>query len=122
MESRRYAVTVGTQEIELPVVTLNDDLALALLITVDMGVRFMAKAGEELADVLRAYDVDIVATVATMGIPLAVEVTRHLGLVTSPTPLASPCARSRRTLINDCSLIALAYPTSKESAWRSWTT
>ncbi len=60
--------------------TLNDDLALALLITVDMGVRFMAKAGEELADVLRAYDVDIVATVATMGIPLAVEVTRHLGL------------------------------------------
>jgi len=80
VEARRYAVSVGSQDIELPVVALNEDLALALLITVDMGVEFMAKAGEELADVLRPHDVDIVATVATMGIPLAVEVTRHLGL------------------------------------------
>ena len=80
MEARRYAVSVGSQDIELPVVALNEDLALALLITVDMGVRFMSKAGEELADILRPHDVDIVATVATMGIPLAVEVTRHLGL------------------------------------------
>jgi adenine phosphoribosyltransferase len=40
----------------------------------------MAKAGEELADVLAPYELDVVATVATMGIPLAVEVTRHLGL------------------------------------------
>ncbi len=45
-----------------------------------MGVEFMSQAGKELADILRAYEVDIVATVATMGIPLAVEVTRHLGL------------------------------------------
>ncbi|HVB18943.1 MAG TPA: phosphoribosyltransferase family protein [Acidimicrobiales bacterium] len=80
MEARRYAVSVGSQDIDLPVVALNEDLALALLITVDMGVRFMSKAGEELAEILRPHDVDIVATVATMGIPLAVEVTRHLGL------------------------------------------
>lgn len=59
---------------------MNEELALALLITVDMGVEFMSRAGEELADILRPFDVDIVATVATMGIPLAVEVTRHLGL------------------------------------------
>jgi adenine phosphoribosyltransferase len=51
-----------------------------MLITVDMGVRFMSQAGLELAEILRPFDVDIVATVATMGIPLAVEVTRHLGL------------------------------------------
>jgi len=62
------------------VAPLNDQLALALLITVDMGVKFMSRAGKELADILRPYDVDIVATVATMGIPLVVEVTRHLGL------------------------------------------
>jgi len=80
VEARRYAVSVGSQDIDLPVVALNEDLALALLITVDMGVRFMSKAGEELAEILRPHDVDIVATVATMGIPLAVEVTRHLGL------------------------------------------
>ncbi|HEY5112324.1 MAG TPA: phosphoribosyltransferase family protein [Acidimicrobiales bacterium] len=75
-----YSVEIGSQRVDLPVVSLNDNLALALLITVDMGIAFMAKAGEELADVLAPYDVDVVATVATMGIPLAVEVTRHLGL------------------------------------------
>ncbi|HEY7931441.1 MAG TPA: phosphoribosyltransferase family protein [Acidimicrobiales bacterium] len=80
VETRRYAVSVGSQAVELPVVTLNDDLALAMLITVDMGVRFMSQAGLELAEILRPFNVDIVATVATMGIPLAVEVTRHLGL------------------------------------------
>ncbi|HWD97254.1 MAG TPA: phosphoribosyltransferase family protein [Acidimicrobiales bacterium] len=75
-----YPVDIGTQHVELPIVSLNDTLALALLITVDMGVAFMEKAGEELAEVLAPYDVDVVATVATMGIPLAVEVTRHMGL------------------------------------------
>jgi adenine phosphoribosyltransferase len=77
---RTYSVEIGTQRVELPIVSLSAQLALALLITVDMGVEFMSLAGEELADILRPYDVDIVATVATMGIPLVVEVTRHLGL------------------------------------------
>ena len=80
MGTRTYAVEVGSQHVELPLVALNDQLTLALLITVDMGVEFMSRAGEELARILRPYDVDIVATVATMGIPVAVEVTRHLGL------------------------------------------
>lgn len=80
MGKRTYPVDIGTQHVELPLVSLNDQLTLALLITVDMGVEFMSQAGRELADIVRPYDVDIVATVATMGIPLAVEVTRHLGL------------------------------------------
>jgi adenine/guanine phosphoribosyltransferase-like PRPP-binding protein len=77
---RTYSVEIGTQHVDLPIVSLSDQLALALLITVDMGVNFMAQAGEELADLLRPFDIDIVATVATMGIPVAIEVTRHLGL------------------------------------------
>jgi adenine phosphoribosyltransferase len=77
---RTYSTEIGTQHVQLPVVSLNEQLALALLITVDMGVEFMSTAGKELADILRPYDVDIVATVATMGIPVVVEVTRHLGL------------------------------------------
>jgi adenine/guanine phosphoribosyltransferase-like PRPP-binding protein len=75
-----YRVEVGSQDVELPVVALSEELSLALLITVDMGVAFMDRAGAELAEILAPYDVDIVATVATMGIPLCVEVTRHLGL------------------------------------------
>ena len=80
MGERTYSVDIGTQRVDLPLVSLNENLALALLITVDMGVEFMSQAGSELADILRPYNVDIVATVATMGIPVAVEVTRHLGL------------------------------------------
>lgn len=80
MNHPTYPVTIGSQNVELPVVALSDTLSLALLITVDMGVEFMRAAGNELADLLRPYDVDIVATVATMGIPVATEVTRALGL------------------------------------------
>src|ERR1035438_9172407 len=68
---RTYPVEIGSQHVELPVVSLSQQLALALLITVDMGVEFMRRAGEELAELLKPYDVDIVATVATMGIPVA---------------------------------------------------
>lgn len=80
MGERTYSVEIGSQRVDLPVVSLSDELALALLITVDMGVEFMSSAGSELADILRPYDVDIVATVATMGIPVVIEVTRALGL------------------------------------------
>jgi adenine/guanine phosphoribosyltransferase-like PRPP-binding protein len=80
VRERTYPVEIGTQRVELPVVSLSDELALALLITVDMGVQFMETAGKELAEILRPHNIDIVATVATMGIPVAVEVTRALGL------------------------------------------
>jgi adenine/guanine phosphoribosyltransferase-like PRPP-binding protein len=77
---RSYSVEIGTQLVDLPLVPLSESLTLALLITVDMGLAFIDTAGEELADLLRPSNVDIVATVATMGIPVAIEVTRHLGL------------------------------------------
>jgi hypothetical protein len=48
--------------------------------TIDMGVRFTATAGAELARPLGPTRPDCVASVATLGIPVAVEVTRALGL------------------------------------------
>jgi adenine/guanine phosphoribosyltransferase-like PRPP-binding protein len=105
---RTYSVEIGTQRVDLPLVALNEQLALALLITVDMGVEFMSRAGEELAEIIRPYDVDIVATVATMGIPLVVEVTRHLGLdqyvILHKTPkihLADAVSESVRSITTD---------------------
>lgn len=80
MVSAHYEVDVGSQRVRLPLVAISDSLTLALLITVDMGVGFIDRAGHELADRLRPYRVDAVATVATMGIPVAVAVTEHLGL------------------------------------------
>ena len=80
MDSRSFCAEIGSQEIQLPLVPLSDSLTLALLITVDVGLSFLERAGKELAELLRPYDIDIVATVATMGIPIAIEVTRFLGL------------------------------------------
>lgn len=78
--ARTYTATVGSQDVELPLVQVADDLSIALLISVDHGLSFSVQAGTELAALLAPYDVEIVASVATMGIPLAIEVTRALGL------------------------------------------
>ncbi len=103
-----YRVDIGSQRVELPLVSLSADLALALLITVDMGVEFMRRAGEELATLLAPSGVEIVATVATMGIPVAIEVTRALGLdqyvILHKTPkihLADAVAEPVRSITTD---------------------
>ena len=75
-----YKTTVGSQTVQLPLVQLNDELTIALLICVDMGVSFSETAGRELADLMRRDRPEIVVSVATMGIPLAIEVSRALGL------------------------------------------
>ncbi len=75
-----YTTTVGSESIDLPLVRIADDLSIALLMTVDHGVGFTARAAGQLAERLRDLNVDIVASVATMGIPLAIEVSRALGI------------------------------------------
>jgi adenine phosphoribosyltransferase len=75
-----YRTQVGSEQIDLPLVAIADDLAIALLITVDHGVGFTERAAKELAHRLSDLEVDIVASVATMGIPLAIEVSRALGI------------------------------------------
>ena len=75
-----YRATVGSQQIDLPLIPITGELAIALLITVDHGVRFVELAATELALLLEPYEIDLVVSVATMGIPLAIEVTRALGL------------------------------------------
>jgi adenine/guanine phosphoribosyltransferase-like PRPP-binding protein len=75
-----YLTTVGSQSLGLPVVDLSESLSIALLISVDHGVRFSETAGAELASLLEDRGIEIVVSVATMGIPLAIETTRSLGL------------------------------------------
>jgi len=77
---RIYETKVGSQDVELPLVALSDELTIALLICVDMGVAFAETAGRELAELMRPADPEIVVSVATMGIPLAIEASRALGL------------------------------------------
>jgi adenine/guanine phosphoribosyltransferase-like PRPP-binding protein len=77
---RTYTTAVGSQAVDLPLVELNDDLTIALLICVDLGVSFAETAGRELAELMRPMRPEIVVSVATMGIPLAIEASRALGL------------------------------------------
>ncbi len=77
---RIYTTSVGSQNVELPLIALNDDLTIALLICVDMGVSFAETAGRELAEMMRPCEPEIVVSVATMGIPLAIEASRAMGL------------------------------------------
>ncbi len=74
-----YRARVGSQQVDLPLIALSDELAVALLITVDLGIAFCERAGRELAGKLDGLAIDVVASVATMGIPFAIEVARALG-------------------------------------------
>lgn len=75
-----YPVRIGSQVIDLPLVPIADDRAISLLMTIDRGVGFMATAGSELAGLLRPAAPAVVASAATLGIPVAIEVSRALGL------------------------------------------
>jgi adenine/guanine phosphoribosyltransferase-like PRPP-binding protein len=75
-----HSARLGSQTFELPVVDVGGGVGIALLITVDHGTAAMATAGAELADLTRDARPELVATAATLGIPVAIEVTRALGI------------------------------------------
>jgi adenine phosphoribosyltransferase len=77
---QHYTVSIGSQLIDLPIVPIGETKAISLLMTIDHGIGFLERAGAELADLLRPAEPEIVASAATLGIPVAIEVSRALGL------------------------------------------
>ncbi|MCB8882330.1 phosphoribosyltransferase [Acidisoma cellulosilytica] len=75
-----HTVTIAGIDEKLPVIALNEAVAIALLMVIDRGVAFGARIGAALADLARPQAPDIVVGPATLGIPVAIEVTRALGL------------------------------------------
>jgi adenine/guanine phosphoribosyltransferase-like PRPP-binding protein len=75
-----YVVDIAGQPTELPLVAINETLGISLLMVIDMGVGFGDRVGKALADRLKDKQPDIVVGAATLGIPVAIEVSRHLGL------------------------------------------
>jgi adenine phosphoribosyltransferase len=59
---------------------IRDDFGISLMMVIDMGVRFGAHIGAQLAARLAHLKPDIVVGPATLGIPIAIEVSRALGL------------------------------------------
>lgn len=74
-----YPAQVGSQAIDLPLLALNDSLAISLLITVDVPLSFIEQAGVELAERLQPFKPDVVAAAATLGIPVGWATAKALG-------------------------------------------
>jgi adenine phosphoribosyltransferase len=80
IEPSSYVVEIAGVETRLPLVPLNESVAIALLMVIDQGVAFGARVGAALAEAARPLSPEIVVGAATLGIPVAIEVSRSLGL------------------------------------------
>jgi adenine/guanine phosphoribosyltransferase-like PRPP-binding protein len=75
-----WTVDVAGLDVSLPIVAIKPDFAISLMMVIDLGVRFGEHAGRKLAEKLAALKPEIIVGAATLGIPVAIEVTRALGL------------------------------------------
>ncbi|MGO4124479.1 phosphoribosyltransferase family protein [Inquilinus sp. YAF38] len=75
-----WRVDVAGLPVDLPIVPIKPDFAISLLMMIDAGIAFGTHIGRALAERLAPLKPDIVVGAATLGIPVAIEVSRHLGL------------------------------------------
>ncbi|MGA2563454.1 MAG: phosphoribosyltransferase family protein [Steroidobacteraceae bacterium] len=75
-----YEIRLAGEPFRLPIVQLDENTAIAHLIVFNMGIRFGELVGKAMARRFAALKPDIVVGSATLGIPVAIEVSRHLGL------------------------------------------
>ncbi|QRM55869.1 phosphoribosyltransferase family protein [Sinorhizobium sp. BG8] len=75
-----WPVDVAGLEVKLPIVAIKPDFAISLMMVIDLGVKFGEHIGKELARKLAPLEPDVIVGAATLGIPVAIEVSRALGL------------------------------------------
>jgi adenine phosphoribosyltransferase len=75
-----WPVDVAGFPVRLPIFSIKPEFAISLMMVIDMGVGFGAYVGAALAARLATLRPDIVVGPATLGIPVAIEVSRALGL------------------------------------------
>jgi adenine phosphoribosyltransferase len=78
--TQRWPLDVAGFRLDLPIVPIREDFAISLMMVIDLGVRFGEHVGRALAERLRPLRPEVVVGAATLGIPIAIEVSRHLGL------------------------------------------
>lgn len=76
----QYDATIAGQSVGLPLIELTPSRAIALLMVIDMGVHFGEMVGAAIAERVRDLAPEIIVGSATLGIPVAIEVSRRLGL------------------------------------------
>jgi adenine/guanine phosphoribosyltransferase-like PRPP-binding protein len=75
-----HTVQIAGETFRLPIMQLNERRAISLLMVIDMGVRFGDMVGKAIAKRFAASKPDIVVGSATLGIPVAIEVSRCMGM------------------------------------------
>jgi len=75
-----WRVDVEGYPLDLPIVPINPEFAISLMMVIDLGVTFGEHIGKKLARKIAPLQPDIIVGPATLGIPVAIEVTRALGL------------------------------------------
>jgi adenine/guanine phosphoribosyltransferase-like PRPP-binding protein len=75
-----HVVDIAGEPLSLPILPIDEERAIVLLNVLDHGVSFAARAGGELARRVAPRSPDVVLGTATLGIPVAIEVSRALGL------------------------------------------
>ncbi len=103
-----YRLDVEGWAIELPIVAIKPDFGISLMMLIDLGVGFVAHAGARLAAHFSALQPDVVVGPATLGIPLAIEVTRALGLDRYVVLQKSPKLHLRDALVQEITSITSA--------------
>ncbi|MBW8639819.1 adenine phosphoribosyltransferase [Hoeflea sp. WL0058] len=82
VSDQSWTVDVAGLLVDLPIVAIKPDFAISLMMVIDLGVGFISHVGAELAQKLAPLKPDVIVGAATLGIPVAIEVTRALGLDT----------------------------------------
>jgi adenine/guanine phosphoribosyltransferase-like PRPP-binding protein len=75
-----YEIKVAGETFRLPIVQLDANTAIAHLLVIDMGIRFGELVGKAMSQRFARLKPEIVVGSATLGIPVAIEVSRYLGL------------------------------------------
>ncbi len=78
--SQLHSVSIGAQVVDLPIVPVADGSAIALLVVFDQSSAFLDRAAADLADVVAQTRPEVVAGIATLGVPVAYALARSLGL------------------------------------------
>jgi adenine/guanine phosphoribosyltransferase-like PRPP-binding protein len=75
-----HEINLAGERFRLPIVQLDENTAIAHLIVINMGIRFGELVGKAISERFALLKPEIVVGCATLGIPVAIEVSRHLGL------------------------------------------
>ncbi|RWR31136.1 adenine phosphoribosyltransferase [Sinirhodobacter populi] len=79
-DEQSWTVEIAGREVVLPIIPIKPDFAISLLMVIDAGVSFGEHCGRALAEKLAHLKPEVIVGPATLGIPVAIELSRALGL------------------------------------------